>query len=286
MPTRSPKAQPSKLSAPRPEYEAPPVVEVVLSLQFKKLPGLQVPQLGGLWQRFRREFPVTEDKPPIQRIKESFEPPKPAAIQWEIDTEPVPPRCWFKSRDGSEMIQVQQDRFIFNWQRTEEGGDYPRYSHVRERFEQNFAVFLSYAKNLRIGPIEIDQCEVTYVNHLFAGQGWKRHGQIDRIFAFWSGRHSDRFLGEPEDVKAQWRYQILGDDGAPCGRLNASVEPRTKPGDERPLLRFVLTARGAPIGEGPEGALRFFDLGREYVVRGFTSMTSKRMHKIWERTDV
>ena len=39
---------------------------------------------------------------------------------------------------------------------------------------------------------------------------------------------------------------------------------------------------GSP-GEDIEGAFLFLDIGREWIVRGFTSLTTKDMHKVWRR---
>ena len=42
-----------------------------------------------------------------------------------------------------------------------------------------------------------------------------------------------------------------------------------------------LFARGAPIGDGLEGALAFLDLGHDWLVRAFKSLTTLEMHKEW-----
>jgi hypothetical protein len=47
-----------------------------------------------------------------------------------------------------------------------------------------------------------------------------------------------------------------------------------------------LTARGRPDEESIEGALRFLDIGREWIVRGFAAVTTPEMHAIWRRRDV
>ncbi len=134
-----------------------------------------------------------------------------------------------------------------------------------------------------LGDIRPDQCEVTYVNHIPVGTGWNRPGQINKVFTVWSGGYSDRYLGEPEDVEFKVRYRLKDDDGKSYGRLYVAAESRFKLGDGSRLMRLSLTARGAPIGKGLRGALRFMDDGREQIVRGFTSITRSRMHEIWER---
>jgi hypothetical protein len=53
--------------------------------------------------------------------------------------------------------------------------------------------------------------------------------------------------------------------------------------DNRPILVMNLTARGEPAEPTNEGVLSFVDRGREMIVRGFASITSPEMHKVWRR---
>ena len=274
-----------KFDSPRPDFTDPPVIEVALSVQFEPLSALGVPQFGLLWEHYRKEFPNTEDQPALPSVTEHFEAPKPPSVKVGIISEPRPPRCWFKNAADTELIQVQQDRFVFNWRKSKAEEPYPRYPYVRAKFEAHFKTFETFLRECSIGAVLPNQCVVTYVNHLFPGRGWKRAGQFKNIFSVWSGRHSDDFLPEPEDITTQARYPMLTDGGKPFGRLHVKAEPRIKLDDASPLLRLTLVARGAPLEKNFNGVLAFLDVGREFVVRGFASVTTKKMHTIWGRTD-
>jgi hypothetical protein len=113
---------------------------------------------------------------------------------------------------------------------------------------------------------------------------WEQHGQIDRIVAAWSGQHTDRFLPAADDVSLKARYIINDATGEPIGRLHVSVDPGYDKNEE-PIHILSLTARGKPLGEGPSGIYSFFELGREWIVKGFASFTTKRMHQAWGRHD-
>ena len=115
---------------------------------------------------------------------------------------------------------------------------------------------------------------------------WEKHGQLDEVMTVVSSDYSDAFLPKPEDIRFAARYVIPGEDGNPIGRLHTSVEPAYRSADSKPIFVLQLTARGRPVGEGIEGIFRFLDIGHEWIVRGFTSITTPRMHKIWERRDV
>lgn len=276
---------PVKQVTPRPDFQAPPVIEVALAVQFDSLPKLGVAETGALWSRYRKEYPETEDQPPTPQAFESFDPPQPQAVKFRVVQGAPEIRCWFKNRTGTELIQVQQDRFVFNWRQQGSGEPYPRYEQVRAKFETHFRTFERFLKDRRIGSVVPNQCTVTYVNNIIPSNNWKRFGQLKNIFSVWSGRHSDKFLGEPEEVDFRARYRILDDEGSPIGRLHVEAEPRFKNDDGSPVIHLVLTARGKPLGEGLDGILAFFNIGREHVVRGFTSITTKNLHDQWGRTD-
>jgi uncharacterized protein (TIGR04255 family) len=259
------------------------VNEVALSVQFSPIAGMTVARFGALWSFYNPPFSKTEDKPPIPSMIETFESARPQKLKFELVAEAQPTRCWFIAEDDSGLIQVQSDRFVFNWRKGEPPAKYPRYEQVREGFVTHFGVFEKYISDQRLGPIVPTQCEVTYVNDLPVNEGWSDHGELENIVAPWSGKRSDDFLQKPEDVQIRGRHVIRAPDGRPLGRLHFNIEPRIRVSDGVPSLRLVLTARGAPIGEGNAGVLAFLDLGREYVVRGFTSLTTPEMHRIWGR---
>lgn len=275
-----------KNDTPRPNFERPPVIEVALSVQFEPIPKLGVAEIGALWSRYRREYPETEDKVPISSVIENFGPPKRQTLEVRVVQDAPPMRSWFKNRAGTELIQIQRDCFVFNWRQQGSDEPYPRYEQVRAKFEMHFNTFTRFLKRRQIGRVVPNQCAVTYVNHIIPGEGWKRFGQFKQIFSVWSGRHSDRFLREPEEINFRVQYRILDANGEPIGRLHIEAEPRTHVQDGSRLLQLMLTARGKPIGNEPSGVLAFFDIGREHIVRGFASITTKNMNAIWGRLDV
>lgn len=269
-----------------PNFANPPVIEVVLSVQFNPLTELQAPQLGLLWNEFRSRFPKAEQQPPLDSIMEKFGVRGPGKVNVRFEMGVPVPRCWFLNEAGTELIQVQQDRFVHNWRKVGEEDTYPRYEYIRETLKTELHTFCQFLARERLGQLVPNQCEVTYVNHIVSGEGWEKHGQIGQVVTVWSSHYSDTFLSDPEDVRYAVRYVIPDEAGNPLGRLHLSIEPAYRVKDDKPIFVLELTARGRPTGEGLEGVLRFLDIGREWIVRGFTSITSPTMHKIWERRDV
>lgn len=272
---------------PLPNFESPPVAEVALSLQFDALNNLRTPHIGFLWSRYRSKFPQVEEHPPLPNVVEWFGLPSAGVPNAQVELLNVPPlaRCWFVSSSGRELVQVQQDHFVFNWRKIQESDDYPRYEHIRDGFRENLAVFEDLLKKEAIGDLVPNQCEVTYVNYLISGEGWEHPGELDKLVTVWQNQYSDPFLKEPEDVRIAMRYLIHDESAEPVGRLHVTVEPRYSIIHKRPVIMITMTARGRPLGTGLEGVISFFDLGRKWIVSGFTSVTTQRMHEIWRRLD-
>src|SRR5712692_5340767 len=95
---------PMNSQVPLPTFDAPPVAEVALSVQFEPLGSLRSVQLGLLWERFRDGYPRVEEHAPLEPVKEEFGARVPPQIGVKIETfdSPPVPRLWFLSQPGTE----------------------------------------------------------------------------------------------------------------------------------------------------------------------------------------
>jgi uncharacterized protein (TIGR04255 family) len=275
------------LHEPRPAFERPPVVEVLLSVQFNTLMDLESHHLAAFFHEHRDEFAQWLDQPPIQPGMELFAGvplPQPQMVRFESTDVPPLRRALFVTSDETELVQVQCDRLIRNWRKGSGQAEYPRYGHVRAKFEHDFVRFAEFAKGQGLGDVVPNQCEVTYVNHIPANDEASGASALEALLQPWSGEHSDDALPHPDAVEVVAHYPIVYDDRQ-RGRLHVVVERAVERATHAEIFRMVLTARGYPLGKGLEGVLGFFDLGREYVVRGFASVTRDSMHGKWGRRD-
>jgi hypothetical protein len=67
-------------------------------------------------------------------------------------------------------------------------------------------------------------------------------------------------------------------------RLHIQLRRAVRQPDGTELLQLTITAKGTPRSESEQDIVAWFDLGREWVVRGFTDVTSEKMHQLWGRT--
>jgi uncharacterized protein (TIGR04255 family) len=271
-----------------PEFERPPVNEVVLGLQFEALEGLQAAQVGLFWSRLRKEFPKVEQQPPLAST-----PPedlsgvlRPVELKVEMRSLPPAPRVLFISETGNDLLQLQSDRFHANWRRVQAADVYPRYPHVRENFERGLNEFMQFVADEGLGELRVRQVEVSYLNLLVQGEGWERLGEIDRVLSFWRNEPWGEELPEPELGNASMQFIITGDDSTDRrGRLYVDFGPSLRASDLRPSYGMNFTARLLTQGHEPTDVLGAVDLGRVWIVRTFAALTTPEMHQIWGRNN-
>jgi uncharacterized protein (TIGR04255 family) len=137
-------------------------------------------------------------------------------------------------------VQIQRDRFIRNWRRVRADDRYPRYETLKPLFSEDWGQFVDFLGQEGLGVPEINQCEVTYINHIEVGAGWETFGQVDKVVSLVT-TGSQRFLPEPEMLTLEARSPMP--DG---GRLRVMMQPAIRRQDAKEVLQWTLTARGRP----------------------------------------
>ena len=270
-----------KVSKGLPDYETPPVIEVVCGILFKSINTLLAPHLGLLWEKYKSDYPICREVPPLTPVIERFgEQPR---IDLQLADVPPLPRTWFVHKKDNGIIQVQRDRFLHNWKKVRPEDEYPRYPQVIELFKDRLSQFESFLKENELGVIEPRQYEMTYINHIPQGNGWANLNEIGKVFPDFSIRATkDRFLPEPEGIN--WRTSFLLPDEA--GRLHVTIR-HAKPRDSGlPLILLDLTVRGIGSDKSLDGMAEWFDLAREWIVRGFSDLTGGDVQKnVWRKKE-
>jgi len=269
-------------------FEHPPVAEVAISVQFAP-ETVDVEVLGLFSSEVRKELPVRQRQPVSSPMVETFDRmPTSPSFEIRIDEPTSFPRTWFLSEDGTELVQLQHDRFSLNWRELDRGVEYPGYERLRDRFTQlldRLAALLKEEVGTR--PV-INLCEVTYVNPVEPQTGARsdQHPDLAKIINRLRPRPKDAFLPEAEDAQlhARWRIpaQETDREGAPAaGRLYLAATPGLKPATGAPIYLVNLTARVFPSGDGADDALNALDVGHKWVVLGFKDLTTAPMHRRW-----
>lgn len=274
----------TQVQAGLPDYKRPPVVEVVFAVATSMVsPPLTVVDLAQFgWKALGDQYPNRREQPPVMMPTESFDDTATSLAPTVALLSGTPPlRLWFQSEDRTRLVQLQRDWIACNWQGGSAIGEYPHYGAIEEMFQQTWDKWTGFLADHRFDAPRPLQCELTYVNHIGVGTTWNGHGEMNKVINLVS--HGDAFLPVPEDGQISTRYRISDGGEDPVGRLYVTAAPGMRAGDESPVIQLTLTARGAPLTDGKKGMLRFFKLAHEWIVRGFTAITTEEAQKEWER---
>lgn len=252
-----------------PSYKNPPVNEVVCGMQFELPSKLNITHVGFLWDKFRVEYPITKLAHPLPTAK--------GEIAVDEETGLPLPRIWFINNSDDQLIQFQFDRFYFNWRHKE--SDYPRYTYVIANFEKIRDTIELFFSEFDIGDLKPVQCELTYVNYIPKGQGWDTIDDLRNVFSDFVWNRTERFLQTPSSVSWITEFPLRDSNGKLAVKLKQAI--RTQ--DKVPLFVLELKARG--IGESTnKAAIReWFDMAHEWIVRGFTDLTTPEAQTFWQR---
>ncbi len=265
-----------------PSYRTPPLVEVVLGVQFEPLPGLGVARLGQYWTTLGSAYPHTRHVAPLTPVFERFGADAfgqgPPGIQ--IDLGSPLPRLWCIAADESQLVQVQADRFLFNWRRSRDEQLYPRYPILRDRFAEEYEKFAAFVEREALGSVQANQCEVAYINHLVDGDGWSGFSDLQGKLKLLRSAASSSVLGRPEQVRAEFAF-LFPDEHEPRGRLRVRFEQGRRLEDGRNMMALDLSARGAPTSPGIVQVLDFLDMGRSMIVRSFDDLVEEGLQRAW-----
>lgn len=256
---------------PEVHFDHPPVVEVVCGVVFEPVP-LSAAHLGVLWMQYGEEFPKTADKSPI---------PSRAGVDGEAKfTLPIGgiPRVWFVSEDERRIVQVQRDRFHFNWRKREPDDQYPRYPAVYTEFKRHHATFDRFLEEGGDTPTRALVYELSYVNRIPHDAVWAGLGNLGRVLpdVAWRARE-DRYLPAPDSIQMELSFP-MAEEG---GRIWVALRSVRRKDTGEPELALDLTARGAA---GTRSTDDWFRDAHEWIVQGFADLTGREIQdKVWKR---
>ena len=109
-----------------------------MGVQFTPATEYSQVRVSEVWSLFRKDFPLTQEAPPLTPTFETFGLPQGGrgGPQFNVRSMPEHSRYWFISPNEEELLQFQKDRFLHNWRKI--GGrtnEYPRFETLIAKFE-------------------------------------------------------------------------------------------------------------------------------------------------------
>jgi len=257
-------------------FSRAPVVEVVCGVQFQQLPLLTA-HFGTFWERMRSSYGKTLDQPPLPSVIESgpgMMPPF-GSISWS--DLPELRRVFFVDEARGRLLQVQPTRFHHNWQRRGTEDAYPRFPELRTEFLDLWRSFQAFLLDNGLEAPHVLQAEVTYINHIPAGELWSGAG-YENLFP-WLNPRNAAIAASPE-LELALHYEL-----PECrGRLHVTIRTALRASDGARVVLMDLTARGALDTPGTDANLSaWLDSARSAIVRSFAELTGPEAHNHWGR---
>ena len=261
-------------------FGRPPLTEVALSIQYDPLVAFSLADIGGLRDHFSPSFSRMEYHPVIPPFFETFGPAPVFAGQFpfQFANPGVVPRVWLRDDSGGQVLQFQTDRVTRNWRNTGDSEAYPHYESVRASFLADIAALETFLADRHLGSLVPTQCEITYVNHLAAGEGYAR--LMDRAFSNWRDVQPSA-VGSAENVSFNLSFVMPGPDGSPQGRIYFQTGSGFD-ASGMPAVQLTIVGRGNPLAPTISAAAEFLDFAHDRIVTAFVELTTAEIQAEWE----
>jgi len=257
----------------RPQFSNPPVAEVVYGIQFQALEGWLTTNFGLYWNEIRNDFPRVEDHPPLGKVLAEISPPQDSIPMFSL----LPPmrRVLFLNDPGNFLIQLQSDRFHFNWRKANEGEVYPKFEVPFNRFCKEWDRFQLFAKSCSLPPAKPNVFELTYVNHLgIDGNVFPR--DLWNYLSFFSTTPRSTTQLESSSVAMQIVWPLPNEHGI----LILDVKHGHRSENNKQVLVMELSARGKASDQSIS-LNDWFELAHDSIVTTFEALTTQTAHEIW-----
>ncbi len=258
----------------KPKFDNPPLVEVVAGIQFEHLSTtVQTLDFADIWTSFgKNKFPTYREMPPLENT---------GTI--EFSNLPRMRRYWFESEKKDALLQLQRDRFIYNWRRPPENMDkincYPEYENVvKKDFFNYYKKFQTVLSDKNIDIVQPSSMELSYVNLIDIPE--KGISDIHHIFKDIAWNAKKRILPVPENIHHHLFFNV---PDRPL-KLISSLTTQQRTHDGKMVFQYELSVRGPVNNPSSTDMLEWFNDARLWINHGFVDTTHPDMHKIWGRT--
>lgn len=263
--------------AARPDFADPPIIEQAITVSFESIRGYNIATPGLFAAKERTHFPTVETAPRTPISTEMFA-GHDGHIAFTASPSMQVPRAIFKGPTGGEIIQVQDDTFVYNWIKARPTDPYPRFEHTSAKFWDVFERFVSFIDNETGSRPKLRQCELTNVNIIPVSQFGTDFSDIGKAF------NVDPFDWRVEGLVAETYirkrlHRMVDESGRPVGRLHSTISPVSRQSEQ--FFQFELTARSGPSITDRRDAERFFDRARSAINGVFMASVTDAMKHIW-----
>lgn len=253
-------------------FENPPIDEIVCDIVFDPIVKLGTEHIGSLWERFKPDFHRIEDQsimPPLFSLSEEY-----------LNSRQIPPlpRIWFVHQNENEVIQMQYDRFIYNWRKRRRDDVYPGYAAVIGNFRKYLTHFEEFLTMEKLGGIVLKQYELVYTDLIFKSEGWETAADLEKVFSNFFSLKDQKVLSA--DIR---NFHWLMEFGLPkdFGQLQLSIHLGQRLSDKREVIKIEFKA----ISNQPYQPISdWFNVAHKTIFDIFINLVSEEIQdQYWRR---
>ena len=263
------------------KFKNPPIVELILGVQFSPLSRMTTAHLGWFWKELGEDWIDLSDGPAFPDHFERFEPTtrsvSPGDFEWRTRPFASMNRIAIGNRAQDRLLQVQPSQLRFHWRKSH--GTYPSYDRLIQEFADLFGRFADFVHQGNLGNVLLNQWDLTYVDAFPRGGGWDRPEDWTQILPGLFGVPAVAAGLSLDSRSANWSYLIAPD----FGRLHIAAGSQILSGESEESLVLRLTARGPTRHDNPVGLLprQAFDRGHEAIFNTFMRVTASEVQAEW-----
>ena len=247
------------------EFAKPQINEIVfgVGLQLKKFDATF---FGRFYDRIKNEYVMVSQRPPIILFDKS---------NINHDTF-FNPRILFETSDKLKLIQMQSDRFHYNWRKQEqEQNQYPGFEEVYKQFKTAWNSYNSWLKEENAYDDSIvNRLELTYINHIDKGELWQEDiNDIDRVINFFKKLNIEKRYSM-NNFNTTFSFP-LEEDGELVYAIRSGVKRSTK---ESVLVIDLTMKKKCSANENFDS---WFTNAHDHIAKVLISSLSKEALKEW-----
>lgn len=259
-----------------PDFNKPPVKEVVVGIHFDFIEDFKQAYVGLFWESIRSEFGKLQDFPILMHAG------GPNSIDTGLDdglnqaTLKQITKTWFLNNDESLLVQLQNNMLTLNW-RFVENKEYPHFEILLETFTEVRNKFVEFVKQMD-WKLENIRTEVTYVNFV----------EADFLFNFTkivNAEPESEIKLSPVPYRQQFAGQFIPEiQNKISGVLDILIAPNiSETKDQRGFLFNLSHSSILTNSFSLENINEIYLRSREIIVKSFADWTNDEFHEIWER---
>lgn len=263
-----------------PKYAKPPVVELVLGVQFDPIPGFTGGHSGWFWKEHLGASWKASDAAPVGEATESFGPKVPPKMMLQLREATGVSRLMVENETGDRLVQMQRTRFHYNWRKGKTADDYPHYEAVYTEFLRHYTAFRAFVRDTaKLGMIVPNQWELSYIDSVPPGELWQTPADLANVFPGLFPPKRELAGLALELAATERTYEIAPQRG----RLHIAADLAFLGDNPEPTLLVRTTARGPLGADSDESMKEALDTGHDAAGEAFDKLASDKAKQHWEQ---